>query len=292
MWLWMLNYIQLETLKTIDEHGTLEGAARALRVSSFAVSQRIRQLEKALGVKLLERAPTRVSEVGKILCDHLNQVISLENEILNETQNDRYKRDNRPSYKIALPEDIATGSFTEIIKQLKQDNDPSKFDITICHPEKSNSLMQSGDVAAAISIRKMPIHGFKAYSLKEITYLAIASPQFIDTHFPDGVTENSILEAPCLIEGLNIKWAEEVTGKYCKLTFYKSALEGSSEYPLLESKAWSLLPFDEAKPYLDDGTLVEIKKDAHLTHQLYWHISSAMLEQMKTITDKIRLILG
>lgn len=289
----MLNYIQLETLKTIDEHGTIEGAARALRVSSFAVSQRIRQLEKSLGVKLLERAPTRVSEVGRILCEHLNQALSLQNETLNEPQDDqRIEQDNRPSYKIALPEDIATGSFTEIIKQLKQDNDPSRFDITICHPEKSSSLMQSGDVAAAISIRKTPIHGFKSYSLKELTYLAVASPQFIAIHFPDGVTEKSILAAPCLIEGLNIKWAEQVTGKYCKLPFYKSTSESLSEYPLLESKAWSLLPLDEAKPYLDDGSLIEIKKDAQLRHQLYWHISSAMLEQMKTITDKIRLVLG
>lgn len=170
----MLNYVLLETLKFIDEHGTIEGAARALRVSSFAVLQRIRQLEKSLDVKLLERAPTRVSEVWKILCDHLNQVISLENEILNgPMKDDRFEQDNRPSYKIALLEDIATGSFTEIIKQLKQDSDPSKFDITICHPEKSNSLMQSGDVAEAISIRKTPIHGFKAYSLKEITHQAV-----------------------------------------------------------------------------------------------------------------------
>lgn len=166
----MLNYVLLETLKFIDEHGTIEGAARALRVSSFAVAQRIRQLEKSLYVKLLERAPTRVSDVGKILCDHVNQALSLQNEILNESQDGRLERDNRPSYKIALLEDITTGSFTEIIKQLKQDSDPSKFDITICHPEKSNSHMQSGDVAEAISIRKTPIHGFKAYSLNEITH--------------------------------------------------------------------------------------------------------------------------
>lgn len=289
----MLNYFQLETLKAIDEHGTLEAAARALRVSSFAVGRRIRQLEKALGVKLLERAPTRVSEVGKILCDHLSQVVLLENEILDEAQEDiRQVLDNLPSYKIALPEEIATGAFIDIIKQLKQNDDPSRFDITICDLEKSSILMQSGEVAAAISIRKTPIHGFKTYSLKEITYKVVASPHFIQTHFPNGITEESLISAPSLNDGLNKQWVEHVLGKTCTLSCYRSELPSMTVSPLLKDKAWSLIPNDEAQSYLEDGSLMELQSDVLVTRQLYWHISTAKLEKMKTITDKIRQNLG
>lgn len=289
----MLSYVQLETLKAVDKYGTLEGASRALRVSSFAVGQRISKLEKALGVKLLEKAPTRVSAVGKILCDHVSDVASLETEILDEPQEDhQYNLDNRPRYKIALPEDIATGAFTEIIKQLHQNKDPSRFDITICNPEKSVMLMQSGEVTAAISIRKTPIHGFKSYSLRQTTYKAIASPGFIQTHFPDGITQASLPAAPSLVDDINNQWAENMLGINCKLSHYNSDQNDEVVAPLLEGKAWSLLPSDEADPYLDSGSLMEIQRDAVLTHQLYWHISTALLDQMKTVTDKIRLEIG
>lgn len=289
----MLHYIQLETLKAIEEHGTLEGAARALRVSSIAVGRRINILEKSLGVRLLDKAPTRLTDVGKILCGHLNKVVSLENETLDDTLDDHQGGlDNRPRFKIALPEEIATGAFVENIKQLKVSNDPSPFDITICNPDKSTVLMQSGEVSAAISIRKSPINGFKIYSLKQMTYKAVASPTFVQTHFPDGITEASLLAAPSLMDGLNTTWAVDMFGKSCTLSNYKLNPDDIAELPLLEDKAWSLLPSEKAEPYLEEGSLVQLQNDAVLTRQLYWHISTAMLDQMKTITDKFRQKFG
>lgn len=289
----MLNYVQLETLKAVDENGTLEGAARALRVSSFAVGRRISKLEKTLGVRLLEKAPTSVTDVGKILCGHLNKVVSLENETLDDTREDHQgDLDNRPRFKIALPEEIATGAFVEIIRQLKDSNHPSRFDITICNPDKSTTLMQSGEVSAAISIRKTPIHGFKIYSLKEMTYKAVASPRFVHRHFPDGITEASLLAAPSSMDSLNTKWAEDILGKTCTLSHYNPSPDDVTALPLLENEAWSLLLADQAEPYLEDGSLIELQNDAVLTRQLYWHISTAMLDQMKIITDKIRQKFG
>ena len=102
----MLDYAQLSALRAINEEGSFEGAARALRISSFAVSQRVRQLERSLGVVLVERGPTRPSAIGKILCRHTSEVADLEHTLIEKHRIACSSRgeDCAPVFRIALPE--------------------------------------------------------------------------------------------------------------------------------------------------------------------------------------------
>src|SRR5919204_6986178 len=63
-----LQLAQLETLAAVARHGSFSHAARELHLSQPAVSMQVRQLERALGLELLERVgkrafPTRAGEV-------------------------------------------------------------------------------------------------------------------------------------------------------------------------------------------------------------------------------------
>lgn len=68
----------MRTLLAVDEAGSFEGAARALGMSSFAISNRVKILEKTLNVVLIERAPTRTTGAGKILGEHMRKVSRLD----------------------------------------------------------------------------------------------------------------------------------------------------------------------------------------------------------------------
>src|SRR6266849_9391242 len=63
-----LRLARLETLAAVARHGSFSRAARELHLTQPAVSMQVRQLERALGLPLLERVgkrafPTRAGEV-------------------------------------------------------------------------------------------------------------------------------------------------------------------------------------------------------------------------------------
>jgi DNA-binding transcriptional LysR family regulator len=72
----------LETFVEAAERGSFTAAARALRVTQAAVSQRIQQLEESLGVPVFRRAAGRIalSEAGRALHDYARRILTLHGE--------------------------------------------------------------------------------------------------------------------------------------------------------------------------------------------------------------------
>ncbi len=72
----------LETFVEAAERRSFTAAARALRVTQAAVSQRVQQLEKAIGVPLFRREAGRVSltEAGQSLHDFARRILTLHDE--------------------------------------------------------------------------------------------------------------------------------------------------------------------------------------------------------------------
>lgn len=66
----ILDTPDLTFLLAIKEHGTLVGAARTLNVTPSAVTQRLQQLEKRLGIHLVDRTARRLrfTDEGEFLC--------------------------------------------------------------------------------------------------------------------------------------------------------------------------------------------------------------------------------
>jgi len=71
----MLDYPLLEAVAAVDREGSFEGAARALHVTSSAISQRVKLLEERVGTPLVVRGrPCTVTPAGRHLCRHVEQV--------------------------------------------------------------------------------------------------------------------------------------------------------------------------------------------------------------------------
>ncbi|MFN3494938.1 MAG: LysR family transcriptional regulator, partial [Hydrogenophaga sp.] len=78
----MLDYAALHALSTVLREGSFERAARVLHVTPSAVSQRVRLLEERVGCALVVRGqPCQPTEVGRRLCQHVDRVRLLEQEL-------------------------------------------------------------------------------------------------------------------------------------------------------------------------------------------------------------------
>jgi len=292
----MLDYAQLAALHAINREGSFEGAGRSLRISSFAVSQRVKQLEKSLGVTLVERGPTRTSDFGKILCRHTSEVATLEDAVIDNHRIACNSLGNVEAavYRIALPEECISGWFGRVFRKRTEAGDPSRFDMTIADSGQTLELMQAGTVVAAISSLKEPIHGFKAYRLGEMRFVAVASPSFVERYFGDGVTLDTLRQAPCLRlcqhDGLATEWTESQFGKRPALSLYNFPGSRDSLGSVLSDHAWTMMPATDAEPCLADSSLVELRSETPLIRPLYWHVSGAMVPAMTEITKTVRRV--
>src|SRR6201996_9860618 len=78
----MLDYASLSAIATVVREGSFERAARVLNVTPSAISQRVKQLEERLGGVLIVRGqPCVATEMGRMICRHVEQVGMLEHEL-------------------------------------------------------------------------------------------------------------------------------------------------------------------------------------------------------------------
>lgn len=273
----MLDYTQIEALLAVEEEGTFEGAARSLRITAFAITQRIKLLEKSLGVVLIERKPTRTSDAGKILCEHAREVLALETEVLE--QHHLFESEPKPDRqvrKIALNDESLSGWFGEVLNDQSKRDNGFCFDVTLTNCDRSADLMQSGEVVAAVSTRKEPIHGFKSFTLGDAIYLPVASPDFVTKHFMLGVSKTSLAKVPCLRYCKNdtcaFEWTKQVFGVSLQLTLFKHPSTTSLINNCLNHQAWALAPRALVDVHLKSGALVELIPNQQLKKPLYWHV--------------------
>lgn len=75
---YFLDIRRLRYLVAIADHASLSGAARSLRVAQPALSHHVRQIESAIGTKLLNRHSNGVTltEAGHLLRRHAGQIIN------------------------------------------------------------------------------------------------------------------------------------------------------------------------------------------------------------------------
>lgn len=75
----MLNVGRLRVLRELHQRKTLSAVAEALSYSTSAVSQQVRQLEKEVGVRLVEPVGRRIrlTPQGLILADHAEKILGL-----------------------------------------------------------------------------------------------------------------------------------------------------------------------------------------------------------------------
>ncbi|MBC17540.1 MAG: transcriptional regulator ArgP [Desulfovibrio sp.] len=278
----MLDYKLVEAFASVIAEGGFEKAARVLHVTQGAVSQRIKLLEEQVGCILLVRStPPEATNAGREMLKHFKQVVRLEDDLwagLGQQQK------GFATLPVGINADsLATWFFPAVSDYL--DTHDVLLDLAVDDQAQTHQLLRDGEVLGCISDRSEPFQGCRVESLGDQSYRLYGTPQYKAKWFNDGVTLEAIQKAPMLIFNRRDRMHEEhirtVLGDLPK-DFNGFYLPASEQFaPTVASgRVCGMIPFQQAREYVERGELVNMLPGHVYTVRLHWHcwnLESAVL---------------
>lgn len=267
----MLDYKLLEALATVIECSGFERAGAALGLTQSAVSQRIRTLEVRLGQPVLTRSPTiKATPAGQRLLNHVQQVKLLERDL---SQSIPTLSEPSARLRIALNADSLATWWTDAIGSFCN-REGLLLDMVVEDQDIGLRKMREGDVAACLCSSSQPVAGARSIRLGEMSYLALASPDYIARYFPNGLTENALQCAPVIVFGPDDQLQHRFLAQRGYHGSFPHHLCPSSEGFIklaLAGMGYGMMPELQARKEILAGKLVNIAPGNELRVELYWH---------------------
>jgi len=298
----MLDYASLAAVATVVREGSFEGAARALNVTPSAVSQRVKQLEERLGTVLVVRGqPCRATEIGRLLCHHIDRVGLLEQELRATLPKlaGSHQGSERIELRVAVNADSLATWFIDALARFTASDDV-RVAVTLDDEEHTVEWLRSGAVMAAVTSHSQPVQGFNCAPLGRLDYLAVASPRFVARYFPQGVTATALERAPALRFDRKDRMQELWSRRVCRRAITMPTHWFPSTQAFLDASlagiGWGMNPVPLVRRQLASGELVELVPGRTLAVPLYWQHSRLQVPVLERLTravlDAARGVLG
>ncbi|WP_432454936.1 MULTISPECIES: LysR family transcriptional regulator ArgP [unclassified Agarivorans] len=284
------DYKLLKALDAVVLEQSFERAAQRLHLTQSAVSQRIKLLESQLGQPLLIRAqPLQPTALGQQLLGHYQRVLQLETELSQQLKVDEQVFQAMP---LAVNADSLASWLIPALRPLLQ---RTQIELNLYVEDESRTWqrMRSGEALACITSKAQAIAGSESHFLGYMEYLCVATPDFIQRYFSDGVDQRSLSQAPAMSfdqhDDMHIQFLLEHfalhPGQYPCHTVRSS--EAFIELALAGG-AYSLNPRLQMEQHLAAGRLVNILPDFQLRVPLYWHHWQLAGKLMRQLSEQIR----
>lgn len=265
----MIDYRALEALTAVIEHAGFERAARQLNISQSAVSQRIRQLEYRLGQPVLLRtSPPKLTELGRQLNNHLQQVKQLEQGLFAEEP-------GQLELNIRLA--VNADSIDTWLAPALAGCDVSQrmnFDLVIEDQRVGLQRMKNGEVMACICESAQPVNGGLAQKLGTLRYLALASPEFIQRYRSGQKGNQWLQQAPCLLFSGDDQLQHEFLSML-RLDAPRRVQRVPSSRGFVEMAksglGFGMIPEIQVRDDLNSGALVNVAPRHFIDVPMYWH---------------------
>jgi LysR family transcriptional regulator (chromosome initiation inhibitor) len=191
-----LDPAQLDALAAAVTEGTFEAAARTLHVTPSAVSQRIKALETSVGRVLLTRTkPVRPTAAGEALLRLARQISTLTADAARELGGSE-----APWGRVVIPLAVNADSLaTWVLPALAKVGPPTVFDLYREDQDRTADLLRDGTVMAAVTSSADPVPGCTVIRLGKLRYRPSASAAFVARWFPDGITPQTLAQAPMVV---------------------------------------------------------------------------------------------
>ncbi|RKQ97251.1 LysR family transcriptional regulator (chromosome initiation inhibitor) [Kushneria sinocarnis] len=267
----MLDYKLLEALGAVVDQAGFERGAQALGLTQSAVSQRIKLLESRLGQPVLVRAPRIApTELGRRLLNHIQQVRLLEHDLLDYVPA-LGEREHR--LRIALNADSLDTWWCEAVADFDT-GQPLLFDLVVEDQETALTRMRDGEVAACLCATPRSVQGARARPLGGMRYLPVATPGFLERHFPGGITPDALTEAPGVVFGSDDRLHQRYIAHHGVTAPFPHHLCPSSEgfhRMIRAGLGYGLVPELQCHDALERGELSLLEHDTKIVVPLYWH---------------------
>ena len=187
-----LDLGQLRALRATVDAGTLEAAARDLRVTPSAVSQRLKALEHATGRVLLVRSrPVQVTEPGRAVLRLARELELLAADTARELAD--------AGSPVVLPVAVNADSLaTWLMPAVAPLGDDVLLDLHRADQDDTAALLRDGTVVAAVTAAAEPVPGCTSTPLGVMRYRPAAAPAFAQRWFSEGATAAALGRAPVL----------------------------------------------------------------------------------------------
>jgi len=182
------------TLAAVIDEGTFDAAARRLRLTPSAVSQRVKTLEQQLGRVLVVRSkPARTTDAGAAVVRLARQLALLEHDALAGFGLDAAP--DRPiSVALAVNADSLGTWFLPALARVAEGH-PVVFDLHRDDQDFTAGLLESGTVMGAVTSQATPVAGCLVRPLGVMRYRAVATPGFV-ARWSLGSSTTGVLGAP------------------------------------------------------------------------------------------------
>lgn len=287
----MLDYASLAAMAAVVREGSFDRAARALNVTPSAVSQRIRLLEERIGCALVVRGqPCRATEMGLRLCQHVDRVRLLEQELQEALPALAPEGVIRVALPIAVNADSLATWFAPALAAFAAEA-PVLMDVVVDDQDHTSEWLRSGKVLAAVTAAARPTFGCNSTPLGAMRYLAAASPSFMKRHFGDGVGSGSLARAPSLVfnskDELQTRWAHRLCHRHVELPRHILPSPQAFVTATVAGMGWGLHPQALIAPHLEDGSLIELLPGTPLDVPLHWQHARSASSLLDGLTRQI-----
>lgn len=285
----MVDYKLLMALAAVIEHAGFERAASNLGLSQSAVSQRIKLLEARLGTAVLVRsAPPQPTAAGQRLLNHVQQVRLLERDLQADLPQ-MADAAGRTRLRVALNADsLATWWAAAVSAWCERER--VLLDLQVEDQDVGLRRMRSGEVAACLCAAEQPVAGARSLLLGQMPYLAVASPAFVQRHFPQGVAAADVARIPAVVFGpddrLQHRFVQQlgVTGEFD----YHLCPSSEGFVRMLEAGVgWGMVPALQVTEELETGRLLQLLPGQTLEVPLYWHYWRSGGQLLAGLTDEL-----
>ena len=176
----------LAALLAIVDGGTFDAAARTLRITPSAVSQRIKTLERQVGGPVLRRTvPCTPTPAGEVLLRVARQIRVLTDDAAVELQTRTATSGDIP---IAVNADSLATWFAAVLPTVAGWGD-GVLRLSVEDEDHSSALLRSGEVIGAVTADPVAAVGCSVTPLGSMSYLAVATPGLLDRHTRDGLLD-------------------------------------------------------------------------------------------------------
>jgi len=285
------QFDQLQTLLALVEEGTFDAAARRLRLTQSAVSQRIKALERSAGQVLVQRStPVLPTDAGTVLLRLARQASLLDADARSELRGRGADGSAFPMALAVNADSLATW-FLEAVAPLARSGDVA-FDIHREDQEHTTSLLRSGTVMAAVTSTADAVQGCSVEPLGAMRYRAVCTPGFQSDHAIASGVHAALARVPridfdrrddlqaTIVRGVADSGATQQARHFVPTSsdFARAVLLGFG---------WGMLPEQQCSVELETGRLVEIAPGQYTEVRLFWQRWNLASPLLDAVTDAV-----
>ncbi|MBO1519209.1 LysR family transcriptional regulator ArgP [Oceanisphaera pacifica] len=269
-----LDYKLLAAFDKVVSEQSFERAAHALHLTQSAVSQRIKQLELRLAQPLLIRGqPLRLTDAGHRLLAHYRQVSQLESAVMADLLPDAPQKPLTVTI-VTNADSLATWLIPALTPLLH--SHPIELNLLIEDESRSLERLARGEAFGAISLHAESPSGCCSDALGQMDYLLVATPEFKQRYFAQGLSQTALQQAPAVAfdqrDDMHARYIEQHFG--LPVGNYPCHAVRSAEAFVAIARsgaAYCLIPKLMIEQDLQTGKLIELYPQGRLTEPLYWH---------------------